>query len=76
MSALEAENGFVTPENCFVGTRRRNIRFKMSNVFRMKAQSTPRKAEAPPQRRGAKDRALPIRLIRLESYELAARQAD
>jgi hypothetical protein len=37
MSALEAKNGFVTAENCFVGTRRRNIRFKMSNVFRMKA---------------------------------------
>jgi hypothetical protein len=45
MSALEAKNGFVTAENCFVGTRRRNIRFKISNVFRMKA-GRPREARA------------------------------
>jgi hypothetical protein len=36
MSALEAKNGFVTAENCFVGTPRRNIRRKMSIVFMMK----------------------------------------
>jgi hypothetical protein len=34
LSAQKAENGFVTKENCFVGTRRRNIHAGKRNDFR------------------------------------------